>query len=131
MVYNLKRIGVMKMAFFMGLYGFAIGLISGILVALVASSLSVPTGGSTATIDLLNLGWIAVIVLPFVYGIINFLLAFILVPLINLVLKIIKGVEFDLVEGEANPTIVKSVVKPQKVQQPKRIVSKIPELQTK
>ena len=99
---DLKRVGVMKMAFFMGLYGAFIGLIFGIffsIFSVIANSL-VPTGSSSIG----GFGLWSLILFPLAFGVFNFLIAFILTPIFNFILKIIKGLEVELEEVVEEPT---------------------------
>lgn len=127
MVLKLKRIGVMKMAFFMGLYGVLLGFIIGFLLSIFISmiySFSNLTGTLESSGFFLQLRWLNLIFWPVFFGIFNFLIALVLTPLMNLILKIIKGLELDIVEEEDKP-FGKQVV------QRKPKVSSIPQVKIK
>lgn len=100
----LKRVGVIKTACFMGLYGAFIGLIFGIILLIYTQVLkTVLSGaedlGATSMIGLFGIGgWLAVITAPIIYGILFFLISLIFTPLMNLILKIINGIDLDIVE---------------------------------
>jgi len=113
----LKRFGIFKMAFFMGLYGFFIGLILGLIIAVISLFAST----STIQSGLLVTGWLNIIVLPVFFGAFNFFVSLILTPLVNLILKILKGIELDFLEVE-EPNEIPQKNSPVKQQKP--IVSK-------
>ena len=89
---KIKRLGVLKMASFMGLYGAFVGLLLGIFSAFIlpflVASFGIPgeLGG----------GSLSIIFYPVFYGIGGFIGGLILTPIINLILKIIKGIDLDI-----------------------------------
>lgn len=87
---KIKRIGVLKMASFMGIYGAFIGLITGILLSLVLFLIPSEFG------SLVKGGFLSIILYPIFYGIGGFIGGFIITPIINLALKIIKGLDLDI-----------------------------------
>ena len=99
MVIKLKRIGVVKTSFFMGIYGFAIGLIMGIIMTLI-TSLLIPIDTIGGGILSLFTGFMTIIILPIAFGIFGIISGFIFTPIINLILKLIKGIDLELVEEE-------------------------------
>jgi hypothetical protein len=94
----LKRVGVLKAACFMGLYGLFMGIIFDLFLMIYMFILSsiLPTG----SLGLMGLGTglLSFILIPLIYGVLSFLLGFIFTPLMNLVLRIIKGLDLDMVE---------------------------------
>lgn len=102
----IKRFGVLRMACFMGLYGVFIGLIFAIIqlifIAIFASVVS--QLGTTTQIGLFG-GSTALILLtfPILYGIISFIAGLIFTPIMNLILKIIGGLELDISMQSAAP----------------------------
>jgi len=83
------------MATFMGLYGIAIGLIAAILGGILGGIFSKYLGSS---IDIASLGfnWINLLTLPLFYGIFMFVAALVFTPIINLILKIIHGLDVEI-----------------------------------
>ncbi len=97
---TIKRFGVLKTAGFTGLYMFFLGFIFSLVMWIVAkmlsnlfSSLSGSLGG---TVSIVNFSWIWIIILPFFYGIVGFVSSLIIIPIMNLTLKITKGIDLDL-----------------------------------
>ena len=84
----------MKVALFGGLYGVFIGLIFGILITL--SSFFAPTVSPISGILGLTTGVFAIIIFPLFYGVSAFIAGLIFTPIMNLTLKIIKGIDFEL-----------------------------------
>lgn len=93
---KIQRIGVIKMALFMGLYGAAMGLIFGLFITLFSfigiSAITSPEFGFLGFL----IGAGAIIFLPIFYGGFMFVLALIFTPIMNLILKIINGLDLDL-----------------------------------
>ena len=90
----IKRFGVIKMAVFMGLYTAFLGFVLGILFFLLSlipsastysSLLGIPVGGA-----------LLIIILPIIFGIVGFVNGLILTPIMNLTLKITKGIDLNL-----------------------------------
>jgi hypothetical protein len=55
----------------------------------------------TTSDSLLDFSWVYIIVFPIIFGVGNFVIALIFTPLSNLLLKIIKGIDFELdLEGK-------------------------------
>ena len=90
----IKRVSVMKMASFMALYGFFIGLIFAIISLLFSAVFSgiFPSGLSF-------LGGAIFLIAPVIYAILGFIGGIILTPIINLTLKITKGINLDIELG--------------------------------
>ena len=98
---KLKRLGVIKTASFLGLFGVLIGLIVAILMwiaSLILTSLFSPAGdsGFLSISSILSFNAINLLLFPIGYGIVSFILGLILIPITNLILKIIKGIDLDL-----------------------------------
>jgi len=96
----LKRVGVLKAACFLGLYGVFIGLIFGLIGIILSNVIrSLSAFGGAGILSLFGIGtWLAVLLVPLVYGVLFFLMGLIFTPLMNLILKIIKGLDLDMVE---------------------------------
>ena len=96
---KIKRVGVLKFSGFMGLYGAFIGIIFGIvffLISIMFSSFNLIPGFLS--------GFWVIILLPIFYGITGFIGGLIFTPIMNLTLKIIKGVDLNLeTDGEEYP----------------------------
>jgi hypothetical protein len=92
----IKRFGVLKMAAFLGLYSFFIGIVFSILMLILSATIASLLGvfGSLLTLSTLYL-----ILLPLIYGVIGFIGGLIFTPIMNLVLKITKGINFGLELG--------------------------------
>jgi len=97
---KIKRIGVLKMASFMGLYGVFIGLLIAILMGIFFSIISIlfgsALGNSSGISPLFTFSWFNLFLFPLLSGIVGFISGLIFTPIINLILKIIKGLDFDL-----------------------------------
>ena len=95
---KIRRIGVLKMSSFVGLNGFFI-----MLIILIITWIATKVVSGSPSLLLLIIGLASklgstgmLILVPFVYGIIGFISALISTPIMNLVLKIVKGLDFDL-----------------------------------
>jgi len=98
---KLRRIGVLKGAYFMGIFGVAVGLIVSIIAFILVFMLGSIFGdiaGSFVSFSFLNF-----FLFPILYGIGGFIGGFIFIPLANLVLKLIKGIDLEFGEEEAKP----------------------------
>jgi hypothetical protein len=100
---KLNRIGVLKSASFLGLYGVFVGLIFGIILFIYSQILkTVFSGNSYSSSSFMNIlgvgGALSIIVTPIIYGILFFLIGLIFTPIMNLILKIIKGLDLDMTE---------------------------------
>lgn len=96
---KIKRFDILKMAYFMGLYGVVLGLIAAIFMLLfstILSSLISTTSIPGAETSLLGFRWISILLFPLIYGVGGFLSGLILTPIINLILRIIKGIDLDI-----------------------------------
>jgi len=91
---KIKRFGVLKMAYFMGLYGIVIGLIAGLFITLFSLIGTLPESTLGALKFIYGVG--AIIFLPIFYGVMMFLSGLIFTPIINLILKIIKGIDLNI-----------------------------------
>ena len=90
---RVMKFGVMRMASLGGLYGVFIGLIFGIFTLILSFILpSIPMVGNTS-----SFGFMGLILFPIGYGIMGFLSGLIFTPIMNLALKIIKGIDLELV----------------------------------
>jgi len=97
---KIKRFGIIKTACFMGLYGVFIGLLFGIFLLIYTQVLKTVLETTTAEMGMLSLlgigGWLGLIFAPFMYGILFFLVGLIFTPIMNLILKIIGGLDLDI-----------------------------------
>ena len=93
-MYRIKKFKVMKVALFAGFYGVFIGLLFGILMTL--SSFFVPVVFPVPGILDFATGAFAIVIFPLFYGVLAFIGGLIFTPLMNLTLKMIKGVDFEL-----------------------------------
>ena len=108
----LRKIGVIKSACFLGIFGLFMGVIADLILLIfsaVMSSIFPSFGGSSDGIGTLTstitggftglgLGVLSYILIPLIYGIISFLSGLIFTPLMNLILKMIHGLDLDIVE---------------------------------
>ena len=98
---KIKRFGVLKMAGFLGLYGLFVGLIFavlGFLATLVVSS---------STLNLIG-GGLSLFLLPLLYGVMGFVGGLIFTPIMNLSLRVVKGLNLDLETEEETPMQTKT-----------------------
>ena len=102
----LKRVGVLKSAYFMGLYSAFIGFIFGLIFVMATMILSsifsaASVGANSIGVESLapnmfDFGWFSIILFPILYGIGGFILGIIFTPITNLILRIIKGIDVNL-----------------------------------
>ena len=94
---KIKRFGVLKMAGFLGIYSAFFGLIFSLIMWVLSLILSniIPIGN----LSILSFSWYYILILPLLYGVIGFISGFILTPIMNLVLKMTKGLDLDLELG--------------------------------
>lgn len=85
----IKRLGVMKTASFIALYSFFVGIIVSLIMAILNFI-------SSGLLSAIGFSMIYLIALPFMAGISNFIFGLITVPIMNLVLKMIKGINLDI-----------------------------------
>jgi hypothetical protein len=96
----LKKVGVIKSACFLGIYGLFIGVIVDLVLVIYTSmfsSIFSAAGGSSITSGL-GIGIFFYVLIPLFYGVISFLGGLIFTPLMNLILKMIHGLDMDMVE---------------------------------
>ena len=103
---KIKRLGVIKTASFLGLFGVFIGLIFGLIMFIVTIILSnvinsmgdVSSLGTTSIFSIFGASswYLFLLIFPLISGIINFLIGLIFTPLMNLSLKIINGLDLDI-----------------------------------
>lgn len=104
----LKKVGVIKSACFLGIFGLFMGLIIDLFLLIfsaVMSSISSAFGGSSNGIGTITGGFtglgsgvLSYILIPLSYGVISFLGGLIFTPVMNLILKMIHGLDLDIVE---------------------------------
>ena len=92
----IKRFGVLKMAGFMGLYSAFIGLVFGILFFLLSF---LPSASLYTSLLGISGGALSIIILPLIYGVFGFVGGLIFTPIMNLALKITKGINFSVELG--------------------------------
>lgn len=94
---KIKRFGILKMAYFMGLsgviMGFILALIMGISYSLFFSNIYFAEFEEGINF---SFGWLNLLWFPLIYGIVMFLWGLIFTPITNLVLRIIGGIDLDL-----------------------------------
>jgi hypothetical protein len=94
---KLKKIGIMSVAKFSGIYGLLIGLIGGIFVAVI--SMIGTTGPDLGALGFV-FGFGAIIALPIFYGISGFIGGIISAFLFNIIAKMAGGIEMHFKELE-------------------------------
>jgi hypothetical protein len=94
---KLKKIGIMSVAKFSGIYGLLIGLIAGIFVAVI--SMIGTTGPDLGALGFV-FGFGAIIALPIFYGIGGFIGGIISAFLFNIIAKMAGGIEMHFKELE-------------------------------
>jgi len=96
---KIMRIGVIKSAYFLGIYGFFIGIIF-VLFFLIRSLIYNEFNSSLGDPYIMSLfgfgGLLGIILVPFISGIIFFLTALIFTPITNIILKMIDGFDFKI-----------------------------------
>ncbi|GBE19554.1 MAG TPA: hypothetical protein ENG87_02370 [Candidatus Pacearchaeota archaeon] len=100
---KLKRVGVMKMAVFLGLSTAFIGLVLGVFSTIITSLISLPSYLPAKTS--LITGYWSILILPIVYGILGFLTGLVFTPINNLILRIIGGISLDIDMSEGNQQV--------------------------
>jgi hypothetical protein len=92
---EVKSIGVMSLAKLMALVGLVIGIIAGVMYALMGL-LVMMGGGDAATAGIVIIGMAVAMVIGFPIG--YFIMGAIQAIIYNIVAKMIGGIEFELVE---------------------------------
>lgn len=98
---KIKRFGVLKMAYFMGLSGVIVGFISALflkilyLVFVSSSPVEILESGLFSAADL-TFGWLNLLWYPLIYGVLMFLSGLIFTPITNLILKLINGIDLNI-----------------------------------
>ena len=88
---NLERISIISVTKFGTIFGIILGLLFGLIISLL-------TLLKVNIYIFSSYGFESLIIFPITYGIIGVLFGLICVPLVNLVLKITKGVELKFLE---------------------------------
>lgn len=105
---KLKRLSVIKVASFLGIYGMFLGLIAGLIVFLITNVLRnvypVYSLGDNITnvffIPGVN-GVLTLLIIALIFGVFNFFIGLIFTPIVNLTLRIINGIDLKLeIDGE-------------------------------
>lgn len=94
-----RKIGVLKMSVFSGLFSFCIGLISTLLMLVtvkITSSLMIT--GMAGEIISNSFSLANLLILPFAYGFFGLIAGLIFTPIMNLIFKIINGLDIDIEE---------------------------------
>ena len=91
----LQKVGVMSVAKFSGIYGLLVGVIGGLIIAVISSALS---GGIYGAAIPAYYGWGALIWAPLLYGAIGFVGGIISAFIFNLIAKISGGIEMHFLE---------------------------------
>ena len=112
---KIHKLKVINAACFLGLVGVFMGLVFGIITAIL--TFFVPVIGAYKL-------WMILVGIPLGYGILMFISGLIFMPLINLTLKIVKGLhlEMDLTETTSEKKLAKPTIKPVKKQEVKPII---------
>ena len=99
---KIKRIGVLKMAYFAGLSGLIIGIIFAIVMGVFYLLFYKVSNVVYSDFGNVSLGftWLNLFLFPLMYGVGGFLGGLIITPLYNLILKIINGLELDIEMGQ-------------------------------
>lgn len=97
---KIRKLGVLKMALFSGLFSFFVGLISIILMWIFATLLGDLLIAYSQGSMLPSFGFTSLIILPFGYGVFGFISGLIFTPIMNLVFKIIRGLDIVIEEPE-------------------------------
>jgi len=110
-MFILNKIGVVKSALFMGIFaaviGFLFALFMGIVFSIFSSIFMSATSGLMAeSVNPFSFNWLFLILFPILYGLGGLIVGFIFVPLSNLVLKIVKGIDLDLQKMEVQEVSV-------------------------
>jgi len=94
---KIKRLGVIKMASFMGLYTAFMGFVLVLLMLIVWTTVvSMLDPGTQMLMGFFSVGWLSLLTIPLIYGVIGFLSGLIFTPIMNLVLKIVNGIDLDI-----------------------------------
>jgi len=101
---KVKRIGIIKTAGFMGVFGLFMGIIGVLIAMLILKLINLSTvpliggigGGPALQSTTLAIKWQWIVLVPLINAVISFIATLILVPIANLALWIIRGINFDL-----------------------------------
>lgn len=93
---KITRFGVLKMALFTGIYGAFIGLIFAILMGIFISIFGFIIPSGNEILPIFNFSWFFLLLFPIIYGVVGFIAGLILTPIINLILKIINGIDLNI-----------------------------------
>lgn len=93
---NLKKIEVLKSSFFLGLFGIFSGAVTAFLqIFLWNLSLTLIFDDVVRGVMIPFFGfWFSIFLHPLIYGIVFFVGGLVFVPIMNLCLKILKGIDF-------------------------------------
>jgi hypothetical protein len=108
-----KKMDAFSLAKIYGVMGVIFGVIAGVLVGIISSimgALSSSVEGMGERAGLLNLGWIALIILPIAYGTFFFLAGLISAGIYNIIAKMIGGMKIEL-ESEEGSSVQQSAPK--------------------
>ena len=104
---KIKRLGVLKTAVFLGIFLAFTGLIFGLLSAVATSFVSLPSGTPGYVLTLT--GYLGILIWAVGLGIFGFVYGLIFTLIINLGLKIIKGLNLEIdMNDEPQPTSTKT-----------------------
>jgi len=103
---KIRKLGILKMALFSGLFSFFLGLISFLLVFLFGSLL---IGFFMQVPSEVSLDFTSLLLLPFGYGIMGFIMGLIFTPIMNLVFRIIRGLDIVIEEPEEKPSVAQEI----------------------
>jgi hypothetical protein len=101
--------GVIKTACFSGIYGFFLGVIFLLYLMILSLVLSVSLSDmSTGIFPSFFDGILGILLIPILYGVILFLIGLVFTPLMNLILKMINGLDWDIEIEQQTPVVVPS-----------------------
>lgn len=89
----IKKIGVLKTSIFLGVYSFFVGIVLSIIMWALSAVFSRLLGG------LFTFSFIYILLFPILSGVISFIGSLIVIPIMNLTLKITHGINLDLELG--------------------------------
>ena len=93
---KIRKLGILKMALFLGLFSFFAGIISFVLVlifgaVIVGMFFGVPS-------EMISLDLTSLVLIPLGYGVFGFISGLIFTPVMNLIFKIIGGLDIIIEE---------------------------------
>ena len=93
---KIKKFAILKTAAFLGIYSFFLGFVFLLLMLVFPFIVALLFGSSILSLISISFKFSYLIIFPLLYGVMGFVLGIITTPIINLVLKMIKGIDLDL-----------------------------------